>query len=216
MAAVQRFTDLADAGRHLAGLLDPATLHDPVVLALPRGGVPVAAELARALGLPFDVLVVGKVGHPVQRELGIGAVVEGTERVLLGEAAHWHGITPDLVRDLAVAEHEEVARRVRRYRGDRPLPDVRGRDVVLVDDGLATGVTAEAALHALRERGARRLVLAVGVGATQTLQRLTGAADELIAVISTPDLGAVGAWYDDFTSPTDDEVVALLERSARP
>ena len=208
------FEDLADAGRQLAHLLDPSTLHDPLVLALARGGVPVAEQVALALDAPLDVLVVRKVGHPAQHELGIGAVVEGSRDVVLGEVADRLGIDPDQVRALAEPEHEEVLRRVRLYRGDRPLPEVRDRELVLVDDGVATGVTAEAALRALRARGARRLVLAVGVAAFDTVERMVDLADDVVCVTVPRDLGAVGAWYTDFTPPTEDEVRATLARAA--
>jgi putative phosphoribosyl transferase len=208
------FADLSDAGRRLADLVDGSSLDDPLVLALARGGVPLAEQVARRLDAPLDVLVVRKVGHPAQHELGIGAVVEGSEDVVVGEVAEQLGIEPERVRGLAGAELEEVERRVRLYRGERPLRDVRDRDLVLVDDGVATGVTAEAALRALRSRGARKLVLAVGVAASDTAERLAALADEVVCVLATDDLGAVGAWYDDFTMPTDDEVRAVLAHGA--
>ena len=206
-----RFTDRAHAGRVLAGRLDDLRLRSPVVLGLPRGGVPVAAEVAGGLGAPFDVFVARKVGAPGQEELGIGAVAEGLgPPVISGEAL---GLRPADLDALVRRAREEVARRVDLYRAGRDLPQMRGADVVLVDDGLATGLTAEAALRALRERRPSRLVLAVPVGARQAVRRLAEVADDVVCVRKPADFVAVGEWYADFSQTTDEEVRELLARS---
>ena len=204
------FRDRRDAGRQLAERLTLLELADPVVLALPRGGVPVAMEVASLLGAPLDVFVARKLGAPWQPELAVGAIAEGSDDVVAAPHAAQVGFGPADLAALAVREREELARRVRRYRGDRQLPGLAGRDVVLVDDGLATGTTAEAALRALRRFGPRRLVLAVPVAAPDAAERLRGVADDVVSLISPSNLGAVGAAYDDFTQTTDDEVTAAL------
>lgn len=205
-----RFGDRADAGRRLADRLTAQALGHPLVLALPRGGVPVAVPVAIALGAPLTVFVARKVGAPGRPELGVAAITEGSDHVVVTSAVRDLGIEPEALRSLVSAERVELARRVDRYRGGRPLPALGERDVVLVDDGLATGVTAEAALLALRRLGARRLVLAVPVGAPDTVDRLGGIADDVVCLVTPRHFGAVGGWYDDFTQTTDDEVLALL------
>jgi putative phosphoribosyl transferase len=207
------FRDRADAGRRLAELLRAKGFHDPVVLALPRGGVPVAAEVAVGLGAPLEVFVARKVGAPGQPEWGIGAVAEGGAVVSNDAAVRALGLSPEAFHALVARERDEVARRVLQYRRDRPLPDLAGRDAILVDDGLATGVTAEAALRALRALGPRRLVLAVPVAARDTAHRLAGVADEVVCVHAPRDLRAVGQWYDVFEQTRDDEVLAALGRT---
>lgn len=205
-----RFDDRRDAGRQLAADVAAARPVDPLVLGLPRGGVPVAAEVAAALGAPLDVFVVRKIGAPGHRELGIGAVAEGTDDVVVSDTAESVGATRDEVTELAAAERTELARQCLRYRGDRQLPDVTRHDVVLVDDGLATGVTAEAALRALRARGARRLLLGAPVCAQETADRLAALADQVVCVLSRVDFLSVGAWYRDFHQVDDAEVLAAL------
>jgi putative phosphoribosyl transferase len=212
MQVVMRFRDRSDAGRRLAGELRRLDLDDPVVLALPRGGVPVGFEVAAGLGAPLEVIVARKVGAPGHREFGIGAVAEGGT-VVASDAVWAIGLDPERFAPLADAERRELDRRVERYRHGRPLPDVRGRDVVLVDDGLATGVTAEAALRALRQGSPGTLVLAVPVCAPETAARLGGVADRVVCVIAPEAFRAVGEWYDLFGQTSDDEVVALLDRS---
>jgi predicted phosphoribosyltransferase len=205
-----RFTDRTDAGRRLAGQLLTLGLRDPVVLALPRGGVPVGAEVAAALSAPFDVFVARKVGAPGRPEYGIGAVAEGGGVVANDEALRALGLSDGEWDALVAQERAEVDRRVLRYRGDRPLPTLRGRDIVVVDDGLATGVTAEAALRALRTYRPRRLVLAAPVCARASAIRLALVADEVACVLSPVDFAAVGQWYDEFAQTEDREVLALL------
>lgn len=208
-----RFADRTRAGEVLARRLVSGTLDDPVVVALPRGGVPVAMPIAEALHAPLDVLVVRKLGHPRQREYGVGAVAEGGVRVLDDRSRVDLGIGREDMAKVEAEERLELARRVERYRAGRPPVPVLNRTVVLVDDGLATGATARAAIAALRQRGARRIVLAVPVGAESTVQDLRADADEIVCPLVTPHLGSVGAWYHDFSEVSDGEVVdALAER----
>lgn len=206
----QRFRDRAEAGRLLGVEVGGLGLRESVVLALPRGGVPVGFEVAAALGAPLDVIVARKVGAPHQPELGIGAVAENGVVVSRAAALRSLALTEaDFVR-LAATEREELDRRVRRYRGDRVLPVLADRDVCVVDDGLATGVTADAALRAVRALRPRRLVLAVPVCASATAERVREVADDVVCVVSSDRFSSVGQWYDDFTQTTDDEVLALL------
>lgn len=205
-----RFKDRADAGRQLAELLGPSNLFDPVVLGLPRGGVPVAAEIASALGAPLEVFVARKIGMPGHVEYGLGAIAEGGGLVINDDAAGARGISHADFAALVDEERGELERRVLHYRGGRALPDVGGRHVVLVDDGLATGVTAEAALKALRTKRPHRLVLAVPVAAADTAKRLAAIADHVVCAMVPRHFRAVGFWYDDFDQTTDDEVLRLL------
>jgi len=214
---VRRFADRRAAGRALAGTLleRGRPLHRPIVLALPRGGVPVAFEVAQALHAPLDVLVARKIGAPGHPEFGIGAIAEGGVVVIDQRSVDALGITPDRLAGLVSGERRELDRRVERYREGRSLPEARDRDIVLVDDGWATGVTAEAAVGATRRLGPRRVVLAAPVSAEDTAERLAGVADEVVTVRRRSDLGSVGRWYDDFTQTLDAEVVGLLDRARR-
>jgi predicted phosphoribosyltransferase len=209
-----RFRDRRDAGRQLADRLQRERLHQPLVLALPRGGVPVAAEIAAGSGVQLDVLVVRKVGAPFHREYGIGAVAEPDVTIRDDSALRAVGVSVTEFEQLAAAERDELDRRVAHYRGSRPLPDIAGRDVVLVDDGLATGVTAEAAIAAARSAGAGRIVLAVPVAAADTAARLAGIA-EVVCLATPSHFRAVGEWYDDFSQTSDAEVVRLLDEANR-
>lgn len=208
-----RFHDRRDAGRRLAVVLADARLDDPIVLALPRGGVPVGYEIAKALGAPLDVFVARKVGAPGHPEYGIGAVAEGTDRLVLSEQAASFSLSRDQLAEMAEKERIETRRRVGRYRADRPLPATTDRVVVLVDDGLATGVTAEAALRALADQRPSQLILAVPVSAGRSADRLKEFA-EVVCLLRPAEFRAVGVWYDDFTQTTDAEVLDLLD-SAR-
>ena len=209
------FRDRRDAGRKLAGPLGSHRADDPVVFALPRGGVPVGYEVARALEAPLDVLVARKLGAPDQPEFGIGAVAPGGVRVLNEYAVRRLGIPEGYLDRITAQETAEVERRIRHFRGDRPETPVAGRAAILVDDGLATGVTARAAVEALRLRGPGRLVLAAPVCAAQTAQLLRPEVDSLVCLRCPPDLGAIGFWYADFDQTGDEEVVALLEEARR-
>lgn len=209
------FKDREDAGRRLAVRLARYGDEAPVILALPRGGVPVAYEISRSLNAPLDVFIARKLGAPGQPELGIGAVAQGGTRVLNERIVQQLGIPDDYLERIAAKEEEEVKRRLRLLRGDRPEPDVRGRTVILVDDGLATGVTARAAIRALREREPRRLVLAVPVCAAQTAEVIRPEVEDLVSLETPSDLYAIGYWYEDFEQVSDEEVVELLERARR-
>jgi putative phosphoribosyl transferase len=204
------FRDRDDAGRQLAERVRALNLTNPVVLALPRGGVPVAAAVAAALQAPLEVFVARKIGLPGHEEFGIGAVAEGVYDPVRAAAVDELGVNQSDFAAFAQQARAEVDRRVQMYRRGRPLPELRGRDVVLVDDGLATGVTAEAALRAVRALGASRVVLAVPVGAAETAQRLASVADSIVCVETPVDLVAVGRWYEDFAQTTDEDVLALL------
>jgi putative phosphoribosyl transferase len=187
-------------------------LADPVVLALPRGGVPVAYEVAAALGASLEVFVARKVAAPRHPEYGIGAVAEG-DGVVATEAVAALGITAARFAELACSERRELERRVRRYRGSRALPELRGRDVVLVDDGLATGVTAEAALRGLRGAQPRCLVLVVPVCSPAAARSLSALADDVVCMLIPSDFRSVGGHYRSFGQASDEEVVDLLERA---
>ena len=203
--------DRVDAGRRLAARLAGYAGEVPIVLALPRGGVPVGAEVSRALGAPLDVFVARKLGAPGQPELGLGAVAQGGAIVLNERIVRELGLTEAHIRAAAERELREVERRLRLLRGDRPEPNVRGRTVILADDGLATGATARAAILALRERGPERLVLAVPVCPPRTADLLRPEVDELVVLETPEDFYAVGSYYEDFEQVTDEEVVRGLE-----
>jgi predicted phosphoribosyltransferase/dienelactone hydrolase len=204
------FRDRADAGRKLAERLEVFRPERPVVVGLPRGGVPVAAEVARVLDAPLDVLVVRKLGHPAHRELGLGAIGEGGALVLNRGLIDQLRVAPVALQRVKAQEERELARRVARYRGDRPRLAVDGRTVILVDDGLATGFTARAAVEVLRHAGARRVVLAVPVAPVATADELRAVADEVVCLDTPTAFDAIGRWYDDFRQVGDAEVIRLL------
>jgi putative phosphoribosyl transferase len=209
------FEDRGDAGRRLAERLALYAEECPVVFALPRGGVPVGVEVSRSLDAPLEIVVSRKLGAPGQPEFGIGAVAPGGVRVLNERVVRTLDIGEDYLDWISARESEEVERRLRLFRGDRPYPDLDGRTVILVDDGLATGVTARAALLSLSRLNPRRLVLAVPVCAPQTAELLRSETDDLICLLSPPDLEAVGLWYRNFEQVPDEEVVRLLEEAWR-
>jgi putative phosphoribosyl transferase len=204
------FRDRSEAGRLLARRLRGLRRRHPVVLGLPRGGIPVAAEVARELGAALDVLVVRKLGCPWQPELGIGAIGEEGVRVLNDELIGGLGLGPAAIEEVTAREQGELDRRVRRYRGDRPPIDLHGRTVIVVDDGIATGSTAKAAVEVVQRRGASRVVLAVPAASSRSLRDLSALADEVVCLESSEAFWAVGEFYDDFTQTTDDEVAAAL------
>jgi putative phosphoribosyl transferase len=207
------FHDRTDAGRRLAQRLTGYRGPDTVVLALPRGGVEVGYEVARELDAPLDVIVARKLGAPGQRELGIGAIAPGGVRVLDEETIALLRIPPQEIDAVAAEEAAEMARRERLFREGRPALDLSGRTVILVDDGLATGVTARAAVRAIRTWQPHRIVLAVPVCAPETAAVLRGEVDDLICVEAPPDFIAVGRWYEDFDQTSDQEVIDLLARA---
>ncbi|MFG2911969.1 phosphoribosyltransferase family protein [Kitasatospora sp. NPDC048298] len=205
-----RFADRTEAGRRLAARLGHLAGPDTVVVALPRGGVPVAAEVAAALGAPLDICVIRKLGVPYQPELGMGAIGEDGVRVLNDQVIRFSSVTDGQLAEVERRERAELARRARRYRGDRPPADLRGRTVVVVDDGIATGSTARAACRIVRERGAGRVVLAVPVAPVDWAERLDEVADELVCVDTPSPFYAIGEFYADFSQTEDEEVLRLL------
>jgi len=210
------FSNRTDAGRRLAARLAHLRGEPVVVLGLPRGGVPVAAEVARALGAPLDVIVVRKLGVPFQPELGMGAVGEDGVRVLNREVIRLAGVSAEELAAVEQREQAEVARRAFRYRGGRPRAALAGRVAVIVDDGIATGSTARAACQVARALGAARVVLAVPVAPPGWQDRIGRDADEMIAVATPAPFYGIGQFYADFSQTTDEEVIACLERCAAP
>jgi putative phosphoribosyl transferase len=209
------FRDRRAAGRLLASkLLRYAERPDVIVLALPRGGVPVGYEVARALDVPLDVFVVRKLGVPGHEELAMGAVASGGVRVLNEQIVRAVVIPDHVIDAVAAREQEELVRRERVYRGDRPPLDVRGRTVILVDDGLATGATMHAAIEALRQQQPARIVVAVPTASPETCEALRAKADDVVCAATPDPFYAVGLWYADFSQTSDDEVRELLARSA--
>jgi putative phosphoribosyl transferase len=205
-----RFRDRRDAGRQLGRDLMARGEDDPVVLALPRGGVPVGVEVAAALGAPLDILAVRKLGAPGNPELGVGAVAEGDTAVVDARAAAALGMTDRTLEATLARESRELARRVGRYRAGRARLPLRGRTAIAVDDGLATGLSDLAAVRALRARGARRVVVAAPVGSPEAVSLLAREADDVVCVIVPERLLGVGLWYRDFTPVSDAQVLALL------
>ena len=210
----RRFADRRAAGRELAERLSPFAAEDPVVLGLARGGVPVAYEVAHALGAPLDVLVVRKIGAPGNPEYGIGAIAEGNVRVLNQEAVRHLLVSVEELETAIARARAEIDARVQRYRGGRPLLDVKGHTAIVVDDGLATGGTARAALRAIRARDPRRLVLGVPVGAPDTVESLREEADQVVCVLEPELMWAVGLWYEHFEPTGDAEIAELLAGGA--
>ena len=211
---VQPFADRHQAGAVLAEHLDAyAGRGDIVVLALPRGGVPVGFEVARALGAPLDVFLVRKLGVPTHRELAMGAIASGGIRVLDDQLISSLGIPPEAVEATTREEERELERRESAYR-DRPARSLEGRVVILVDDGLATGATMKAAVQAVRQRSPQKIVVAVPVGSHEACSELGDLADEVVCARIPPHFSAVGQWFVDFSQTTDREVRELLDRCA--
>jgi predicted phosphoribosyltransferase len=211
------FHDRHDAGRQLADRLSHyAGRPDVIVLALPRGGVPIGFEVAQALDVALDVFLVRKLGVPGREELAMGAIASGGVRVLNDEVVRALRIPPGIIDAVAADEQAELERREQAYRDGRPAPDVRGRVAILVDDGLATGSSMRAAVEALRQRDPARVVVAVPVGAPETCAALGEIADEVVCGYEPEHFAAVGLWYADFTQTSDDEVRELLAQAAGP
>jgi putative phosphoribosyl transferase len=209
-----RFTNRTEAGRRLADdLREYAGRDDALVLALPRGGVPVAFEVARALGLPMDLFLVRKLGVPGHEELAMGAIASGGVRVLNEEVVRMFSPPEDTIARVAAQEQEELERRERAYRGGRRDLHLEGSTVILVDDGLATGSTMRAAAQAVRAQDPARIVVAVPVAAAETCDELRREVDEIVCTLTPDPFRAVGIWYDDFAQTTDEEVRELLRRA---
>jgi predicted phosphoribosyltransferase len=210
------FRDRSQAGRYLATKLSHyAKQADTVVLALPRGGVPVGFEVAKTLNVPLDVFIVRKLGLPGHEELAMGATATGKIRVLNEALIRSIGITDETIETVAAREEQELERRERLYRGDRPPADIRGKTVILVDDGLATGSTMRAAVLALKRQHPAWIVVAVPVAAESTCEEIKAEVDEIICAATPEPFLAVGQWYDEFAQTTDEEVQALLKHAAR-
>jgi len=213
------FADRVDAGQRLGARLrefieQECAGDEAVVLALPRGGVPVAYEVSKALGSPLDVFVVRKLGAPQQPELAMGAIASGGVRVINDEVVRALRITPEQLADTAERETRELERREHAYRGDRAPLDVKGKCVLLVDDGVATGYTMRAAVAALRQREPKKIIIAAPVAAQDTCEELKRHADAVVCLTTPYDFAAVGQWYRYFDQTSDEEVRILLERSA--
>lgn len=212
-----RFIDRRDAGRQLAQRVAALKLDKPIVYALPRGGVPVAAEIAAVLHAPLDLVLVRKIGAPMQPELAVGAIVDGEtpELVINHDIARHTGATQEYIDEACARELAEIERRRMRYLGNRARPDPKGRTVIVVDDGIATGATAIAALRALGKRGAARRIVAVPVAPPDTVERLQAEADEVICLMQPLDFWGISGFYLDFHQLEDEEVTSALEAAAR-
>jgi predicted phosphoribosyltransferase len=208
------FRDRTDAGKYLATkLLSYKDRQDVLVLALPRGGVPVAFEVAQALRVPLDIFLVRKLGVPGHEELAMGAISTGGVRVLNEDTVDYLNIPEHIIDSIAAEELKELKRRERAYRGNRPEPDVKGKTVILIDDGLATGSTIRAAAQALRPQQPARIIVAVPVSAPETCDEYRIGVDEIICAVTPEPFVGVGMWYLDFSQTTDEEVRDLLERA---
>src|ERR1051326_3018254 len=212
----QTFANRSEAGRLLAEKLEKyANRNDVIVLGLPRGGVPVAYEVARALHVPLDVFIVRKLGVPGFEELAVGAIASGGVRVLNEDVAHALPNADEIIEAVTQREMIEVQRREEKYRDGRPAPEISGRTVILIDDGLATGATMRAAVKALRQRGAAKIVVAVPVGPPDTCKEFEDEADEVVCASAPEFFQAVGQYYEDFSQTSDEEVRELLGRAAK-
>jgi len=213
--AALKFADRVEAGRLLAEQLHSyAGRPDALVLALPRGGLPVAFEIATRLHLPLDIFLVRKLGAPGQPELAMGAIATGGARVLNEDVIRYLSVPPEVIDAVAHAEQIELERREQAYRGERPTPDLHGKQVILVDDGLATGSSMRAAIGAVRTQSPARIIVAVPVAARETCEELKREVEELVCLRTPEPFSAVGLWYDDFSQTSDEEVRDLLQRAS--
>ncbi|MFL5549616.1 MAG: phosphoribosyltransferase [Gemmatimonadaceae bacterium] len=210
------FLDRYDAGRRLATSLQHyADRSDLLVLALPRGGVPVAYEVARALHAPLDVFLVRKLGFPGHPELAMGAIATGGVRIIDKQLVEMFGVSNEAIERVTASEQRELERREQLYRDGRPAPDVKGRTTILIDDGLATGSTMRAAVQALRQEGASKIVVAVPVAPPETCEAFRQEVDDIICAVTPEPFQAVGIWYGNFNETSDDEVRELIARAER-
>jgi putative phosphoribosyl transferase len=210
---LERFRNRTEAGKLLAAkLTEYASRPDVLVLGLPRGGIPVAFEVAKALNAPLDVCLVRKLGVPGHKELAMGAIATGGVRVINENVVHWLRIPQQIIDEVAAMEMQELERRNRLYRGNRPLPKVKNHTIILVDDGIATGATIRAAIATLKQQHPRELVVAVPVAGVSTCEELQAEVDKVVCVMMPEDLYAIGIWYEDFEQTADAEVCELLTR----
>jgi putative phosphoribosyl transferase len=209
-----RFQNRTEAGRQLAARLKSYASPDVLVLGLPRGGVPVAYEVAKSLNAPLDICLVRKLGVPGHKELAMGAIASGGVRVLNYDVVSWLGISSKTIDQVAARELKELQRRDRVYRGDRPQPNVRDRTVILVDDGIATGSTMRAAISVIKPQQPARLIVAVPVASPQTCNDLRTEVDEVVCLMMPEAFYAIGLWYEDFSQTTDEEVRSLLAKQS--
>lgn len=210
-----RFQNRIEAGQQLATRLKSyANRPDVMVLGLPRGGVPIAYEVAKALNAPLDICLVRKLGVPGHKELAMGAIASGGVRVLNYDVISWLGISSKVIDEVAARELRELQRRDRAYRGDRPQPEIGDRTVILIDDGIATGSTIRAAIAILKPQHPKQLVVAVPVAPPQVCDELSTEVDQVVCLITPKELYAIGLWYEDFSQTTDEEVHNLLTRSS--
>ena len=208
------FKNRKDAGRELAEkLIEYKNRQDVLVLALPRGGVPVAFEVARKLNFPLDVFLVRKLGVPGQEELAMGAIASGETRVLNEKVINPLRIPKEIVEAVARKENRELERRERAYRDDLPAPDIAGKTVILIDDGLATGATMRAAVIALKQQNPAKIIVAVPVASPETCAEFRDEVDKIICAVMPEPFHGVGLWYEDFSQTTDEEVCELLSKS---
>lgn len=212
---MKRFEDRRDAGRQLAGLVTHLRDLHPIVLALPRGGLPVAYEVAHALNAPLDILNVRKLGVPSHEEFAMGAIATGGVRILNADVIASAGITTSMVEEATARQQAELDRRERLYRSGKPAPDLRGRTVILVDDGIATGATVRAAIAVARAELPARVVLAVPVAQASVAAELAREVDDFICVMRPADLYSIGGWYHDFPQLADDDVRSILARASK-
>ncbi|HVU01303.1 MAG TPA: phosphoribosyltransferase [Polyangiaceae bacterium] len=213
MESSRRFRNRQDAGRQLAAALGEYAGEDSIVVALPRGGVPVGYEVARSLRVPLDIRVVRKLGVPFQPELGMGAVAEGGFTYVSPEIVTMAGVSERTLADVVTQKRLEVEERVRKFRGGWPRPDLHDRTVILVDDGIATGGTVRVAIRSIRAEMPRRIVLAAPVAAADTIRALSPEVDRVVCLLIPPELYAIGVWYDDFAQVSDEEVASVLARA---
>lgn len=213
----REFRDRTEAGRLLAEKVGAFPIAgDAIVLALPRGGVPVGHEVARALGIPLDIILVRKLGTPGAEEMAMGAIAEGGVLILNHHLIETLEIPTDVIEEIADQETAELNRRAAAYRADRPPPSLAGRTVILVDDGLATGATMRSAIQAARHQHARRVIVAVPVAPPETCETLGREADKVVCCLTPENLTSIGSWYHDFQQTSDDEVRDYLSKSPPP